>query len=191
MGKLGLSQCLTPTGEPYVANRGGPLVGEELLLLQGIPADDLLLTRETEKQLRDLAGNAMSTTVVGACSIAAIVLGVNALAKGRNEDKYKNMAETKNLVRAPIIRHDSTQLSSVSLTFELGEYEDKQLALKEISHSDLSKCEKSLDRVSSFQNHENVKLTKLSQPRESRRVPPTTPARCRTPIPSGTLPHFA
>ena len=43
----------------------GPLVGEELLLLQGIPADDLLLTRESDKQLKDLAGNAMSTTVVG------------------------------------------------------------------------------------------------------------------------------
>ena len=56
MGKLGLCMCLTPTGVPYVANRGGPLVGEELLLLQGIPADDLLLTRETEKQLKDLAG---------------------------------------------------------------------------------------------------------------------------------------
>ena len=94
MGKLGLSQCLTPTGEPYVANRGGPLVGEELLLLQGIPADDLLLTRETEKQLRDLAGNAMSTTVVGACSIAAIVLGLKALAKGSNKDSDKNSLTT-------------------------------------------------------------------------------------------------
>ena len=29
MGKLGLCQCLTPTGVPYVSNRGGPLVGEE------------------------------------------------------------------------------------------------------------------------------------------------------------------
>jgi hypothetical protein len=44
---------------PYVTNRGGPLVGEELLLLQGIPADDLLLTKESEDNLKDLAGNAM------------------------------------------------------------------------------------------------------------------------------------
>lgn len=29
-GKLGLCQCLTPTGVPYVTNRGGPLVGEEV-----------------------------------------------------------------------------------------------------------------------------------------------------------------
>ena len=79
MGKLGLSQCLTPTGVPYVTNRGGPLVGEELLLLQGIPADDLLLTRESEDQLKDLAGNAMSSTVVGACILAALLLGHQAL----------------------------------------------------------------------------------------------------------------
>jgi hypothetical protein len=31
--QLGLCQCLTPSGVPYVTNRGGPLVGEELLLL--------------------------------------------------------------------------------------------------------------------------------------------------------------
>lgn len=43
-----------------MTNRGGPLVGEELLLLQGIPADDLLLTKETEDNLKDLAGNAVS-----------------------------------------------------------------------------------------------------------------------------------
>lgn len=41
---------------------------EEMLLLQGIPANDLLLTKETEDNLKDLAGNAMSSTVVG-CSI--------------------------------------------------------------------------------------------------------------------------
>jgi hypothetical protein len=29
MGKLGLCMCLTPSGVPYVTNRGGPLVGEE------------------------------------------------------------------------------------------------------------------------------------------------------------------
>ena len=57
MGRFNLSGCLTPTGIPYVTNRGGPLVGEELLLLQGIPADDLLLTKESEKNLKDLSGN--------------------------------------------------------------------------------------------------------------------------------------
>jgi hypothetical protein len=44
--------CLTPTGILYVTSRGGPLVGEELLLLQGIPAEDLLLTKESEDILK-------------------------------------------------------------------------------------------------------------------------------------------
>ena len=134
MGKLGLSQCLTPTGEPYVTNRGGPLVGEELLLLQGIPADDLLLTRETEKQLRDLAGNAMSTTVVGACSISALVLAFKALPKG--EDISKNEKQLKSFVRAPITVHNDKVPSSVSLTFELGKYQEKSLPLEACSGSD-------------------------------------------------------
>lgn len=54
MGKLGLTMCLTPNGIFYVTSRGGPLVGEELLLLQGIPSDDLLLTKESEDILKGM-----------------------------------------------------------------------------------------------------------------------------------------
>ena len=42
--------------------------------LQGIPVDDLLLTRESEDNMADLAGNAMTSTVVGTCIMAALVL---------------------------------------------------------------------------------------------------------------------
>jgi len=70
----GICPCLTPSMVPFVTNRGGPLVGIEALSLQGIPVDDLLLTRETENQMSDLAGNAMTTTVVGACMLAALTL---------------------------------------------------------------------------------------------------------------------
>lgn len=44
---------------PYVANRRGPIIGLEALALQGLPVEELLLTRESEAQLADLAGNAM------------------------------------------------------------------------------------------------------------------------------------
>lgn len=44
---------------PYLASRGGPIVGVEALALQGLPIDELLLTRENTDQLADLAGNAM------------------------------------------------------------------------------------------------------------------------------------
>ena len=66
---------------PYITNRGGPLVGYESLALQGLPVDRLLLTRETQDQLADLAGNAMSTTVVGSCIIRALTLGIDLIEK--------------------------------------------------------------------------------------------------------------
>ena len=66
---------------PYLTNRGGPLVGYESLALQGLPVDRLLLTRETQDQLADLAGNAMSTTVVGSCIIRALTLGIDLIKK--------------------------------------------------------------------------------------------------------------
>ncbi|KAJ3136566.1 hypothetical protein HK100_001549 [Physocladia obscura] len=75
----GISPCLTPTMIAYITNRGGPLVGLEALSLQGIPVNQLLLTRESEDQLADLAGNAMSSTVVGAAFLAALVVGIEGL----------------------------------------------------------------------------------------------------------------
>ncbi|KAH9930325.1 uncharacterized protein B0H18DRAFT_1093698 [Fomitopsis serialis] len=95
--KVGICPCLTPSMIPYITNRGGPMVGLEALSMQGLPVDELLLTRETEDQLADLAGNAMSTTVVGACIIAALVSGRKLLKEGDDEATYEsknNMAMT-------------------------------------------------------------------------------------------------
>ena len=78
---------------PYVTNRGGPMIGLEALSMQGLPVDELLLTRETEDQLADLAGNAMSTTVVGACMLAALVSGRELLKKGSESRTYKEVRE--------------------------------------------------------------------------------------------------
>lgn len=71
--KLGICPCLTPSLCAYVTNQGRPVVGVETLALQGIPIDDLLLTRETEENLTSLSGNAMSTTVVGSALLAALL----------------------------------------------------------------------------------------------------------------------
>ena len=78
----GITGCLTPTGIPFVTCRGGPLIGLEALALQGLPIDRLLLTRESQNQLRDLAGNAMTSTVVGAAMIAALIVGYPTLPRG-------------------------------------------------------------------------------------------------------------
>ncbi|KAJ3185877.1 hypothetical protein HK101_009798 [Irineochytrium annulatum] len=79
--KPGISPCLTPNIIPFVTNRGGPIIGLEALGLQGIPVDELLMTRETEDNLLDLAGNAMSSTVVGSAIMAAVMLCGNQLAE--------------------------------------------------------------------------------------------------------------
>lgn len=71
---MGITPCLTPHMIPFVTNRGAPLVGLEALSLQGIPVDDVLLTRESEKEMADLAGNAMTTTVVGAAIMSALIV---------------------------------------------------------------------------------------------------------------------
>ena len=74
---------------PYITNRGGPMVGLEALSMQGLPVEKLLLTRESEDQLADLAGNAMSTTVVGACILAALVSGKKLLKAGNDSQTYE------------------------------------------------------------------------------------------------------
>lgn len=94
--KVGICPCLTPSMIPYITNRGGPMVGLEALSMQGLPVDKLLLTRETEDQLADLAGNAMSTTVVGACILAALVTAKSLLKAGDDSEtyEYKHTGET-------------------------------------------------------------------------------------------------
>ncbi|KAJ7066529.1 hypothetical protein C8F01DRAFT_1123601 [Mycena amicta] len=88
--KLGICPCLTPAMIPYITNRGGPMVGLEALAMQGLPTDKLLLTRETEDQLADLAGNAMSTTVVGACILAALTSGISLIKSGKDMRSYES-----------------------------------------------------------------------------------------------------
>ena len=61
------------------------MLGLEALSLQGLPIDELLLTRESEDNLRDLAGNAMSSTVVGASIIAALIVGMKKVQPGLGE----------------------------------------------------------------------------------------------------------
>ncbi|KAL0575290.1 hypothetical protein V5O48_006691 [Marasmius crinis-equi] len=98
-GKVGICPCLTPSMIPYITNRGGPMVGLEALSMQGLPVDKLLLTRETEDQLADLAGNAMSTTVVGTCIISALITGRKFLKSGDDKVSYEAKNGAKEVVQ--------------------------------------------------------------------------------------------
>jgi len=84
--KTGQCCCVTPHGIFFLANRGAPMTGLEMLELQGIPTNVLRLTRESEDQLHNLAGNAMTTTVVASAMVGALLLSKP---KGAGEDRKK------------------------------------------------------------------------------------------------------
>ncbi|KXX80855.1 DNA repair protein RAD5 [Madurella mycetomatis] len=69
---LGIIGCITPSGMPIVTDLLRPVTGTEALALQGMPVDELVISTETQAQLRDLAGNAMTVTVVGAATLALL-----------------------------------------------------------------------------------------------------------------------
>lgn len=50
--------------------------------MQGLPTNKLLLTHETPKQMQDLAGNAMSVSVIAVAITCAWMVGYSALSKG-------------------------------------------------------------------------------------------------------------
>ena len=75
-GAKSIAPCVTPKHEWIVSSRKAPLTGVEALLLQGISLKaycDKALKKFDDKQLRDLAGNAMSTTVVAAVFLSCFL----------------------------------------------------------------------------------------------------------------------
>ena len=68
----GIVGCVTPAGQNFDTRRGGPLGGREALMLQGIPVDDLVLDKLTHRNMTDLAGNAMTTSVIGCITMAVM-----------------------------------------------------------------------------------------------------------------------
>lgn len=70
---------------PFVTSRGGPLSGLEALSLQGLPLDRIILTSESQRDLQDLAGNAMTSTAVCATMITALILGYGLLDEGADK----------------------------------------------------------------------------------------------------------
>ncbi|KAK4164457.1 hypothetical protein QBC43DRAFT_369820 [Cladorrhinum sp. PSN259] len=71
-GSLGVIGCITPSGCPFVTDLMRPITGTEVMALQGMPVDEMVISSETQAQLRDLAGNAMTVTVVGAAAYSIL-----------------------------------------------------------------------------------------------------------------------
>ncbi|KAF9882302.1 hypothetical protein CkaCkLH20_00338 [Colletotrichum karsti] len=70
---LGALPCILPNADLFLSIQGRPILGLEGLALQGIPIDRMKSSRESEVQLKSLAGNAMTTTVVGAGTLSALI----------------------------------------------------------------------------------------------------------------------
>lgn len=87
-----IAPCITPKHEWIVSSRKAPFTGEEALLLQGIslkPYGAKLLKKFDDKQLRDLAGNAMSVPVVAAVFLSCFL---NCELIGTKSDDAKRMS---------------------------------------------------------------------------------------------------
>ncbi|KAF2173847.1 hypothetical protein M409DRAFT_62084 [Zasmidium cellare ATCC 36951] len=72
---FGVVGCITPSGMFYISDAGRPLTAEETLQLQGLPLDRISFTTESPSDVQDLAGNAMSTTVIGSSILSALIAG--------------------------------------------------------------------------------------------------------------------
>ena len=77
----GVIGCLTPKGLQFSTIRGRPITGLEAIALQGLPIDTLLLTRESQKELIDLGGNAMTSTAVGAAILSGLIVSHSILTR--------------------------------------------------------------------------------------------------------------
>lgn len=69
---IGLVSCITPKGQLFCTIRQRPPNGIELLVLQGLPSNKIHLASESPSECQDLAGNAMTTSVIAASLISAI-----------------------------------------------------------------------------------------------------------------------
>ncbi|KAI1425705.1 hypothetical protein F5Y12DRAFT_355805 [Xylaria sp. FL1777] len=109
---FGITGCLTPRGLNLITDQGRLVSGFEALNLQGLPLRDLDLTRESQDELRDLAGNAMSTTVVGA-ALFSLLIAVHLHHNNVNSTPLR-MITTKNQAifpYQPLYRHSSVEPS--------------------------------------------------------------------------------
>ena len=89
----GIISCLTPSGMFFESFRCGVISGEECMRLQGLPVDELVIKKETSKQLQDLSGNAMTCPVVGSAMISAIIAATQASKKGKKISMLHDIAE--------------------------------------------------------------------------------------------------
>lgn len=117
----GVIGCLTPCGIPFVTSRAGPVSGRESLALQGLPRNRVVLTKEKERELQDLAGNAMSSTVVGSAVLSALIIGYQVF--DREDFPVADRNKDSDMQPLPLERYDLARSD-----IRIGEFFDVDLA---------------------------------------------------------------
>ncbi|UJO22037.1 uncharacterized protein CLAFUR5_09289 [Fulvia fulva] len=97
---FGIVGCLTPSGMFYSTDHARLLAPEEMLRLQGLPLDKMSFTTETHSNIQDLAGNAMSSMVMGAAELSAVIIGYKALLPDVDQPQIDRVATEPDLVIA-------------------------------------------------------------------------------------------
>lgn len=100
---------------PFVTSRGGPLSGLEALSLQGLPLDRIILTSESQRDLQDLAGNAMTSTAVCATMITALILGYGMLEEGTARLTEAHALADENSAQFAVVEEDGDILVPVDI----------------------------------------------------------------------------
>ncbi|KAF1916136.1 hypothetical protein BDU57DRAFT_547894 [Ampelomyces quisqualis] len=138
---LGILPCITPGGCDFATNRQEALSGKQLLLLQGMPMNKLLFGTETQRECQDLAGNAMTTTVIGASIISAIISGSKAFRSSSSSTSRSLVSMPRKALPAPaFVRLDST-LTKTLASDSLKQLDVTELTQDAIASARLCNCE--------------------------------------------------
>lgn len=96
---------------PYLTTRGGRIIGHEALILQGLGLDELELNMLSQSNLQDMAGNAMTSTVVGAAIAAALSIFYPKLRMEGKDSKPESTAINLDISGGEILQ-EKVKLSS-------------------------------------------------------------------------------
>jgi len=124
MTQNGIIGCLMPNGYPWSTIRGRRINGIEALRLQGLPVEKLDLAGQTQADLQDLAGNAMTSTVVCAVTISALITFEEILEKKvATEIEHGEHGEVMEVEETPLEnseKEDRNRLSSTEIALNYG-----------------------------------------------------------------------
>ncbi|KAE9378131.1 hypothetical protein N431DRAFT_328897 [Stipitochalara longipes BDJ] len=120
--RTGVQQCLTPTNIAFSTWQGRKLTGAEAANLQGIDLGQVNVSNMTESLLHDMCGNAMSSPLVTAVMLAALVTFRSAL-----KIKGREMAQVQPEPQP------STEGREFLLVSEANSFEYKPVSVEEIT----------------------------------------------------------